>query len=89
MSLRCAGPITVIERRRLLGRVLCLKRRFLSARLPTIAAFTGPKRSGGKRGILTPKRELKALRKVLDGLVANVPTAPAVHGLQPGGWIRA
>ncbi len=44
-----------------------------------------PKRSGGERVILAPKRELKALqRKVLDGLVAKVPTAPAAHGFVRG-----
>ncbi len=44
-----------------------------------------PKRSGGERVILAPKRELKALqRKVLDGLVANAPTASAAHGFVRG-----
>lgn len=47
--------------------------------------YTIPKRSGGERVILAPKRELKPLqRKVLDGILARVPTAPAVHGFVPG-----
>jgi retron-type reverse transcriptase len=44
-----------------------------------------PKRSGGERVILAPKRELKRLqRKVLDDLLARVPTAPAAHGFVRG-----
>jgi RNA-directed DNA polymerase len=44
-----------------------------------------PKRSGGERVILAPKRELKALqRRVLDDLVAQVPVAPTVHGFVRG-----
>lgn len=44
-----------------------------------------PKRSGGERVILAPKRELKALqRKVLDGIVARVPTPWAAHGFVRG-----
>ena len=43
------------------------------------------KRSGGERVILAPKRELKALqRKVLDGIVALVPTSSAAHGFVRG-----
>jgi RNA-directed DNA polymerase len=43
--------------------------------------YTVPKRSGGERIILAPKRELKALqRKVLDGILARVPTAAPAHG---------
>src|SRR5262249_29935090 len=42
---------------------------------------TVPKRSGGERVILAPKRELKALqRKVLAGILAGVPTSSPVHG---------
>src|SRR5262249_58379660 len=42
---------------------------------------TVPKRSGGERVILAPKRELKALqRKVVAGILAGVPTAAPVHG---------
>lgn len=44
-----------------------------------------PKRHGGERVILAPKRELKALqRKVLDGIVARVPVSEAVHGFVAG-----
>jgi RNA-directed DNA polymerase len=47
--------------------------------------YVVPKRSGGERVILAPKRDLKALqRKVLDGIVAKVPTAPAAHGFIAG-----
>jgi len=43
------------------------------------------KRSGGERVILAPKRELKLLqRKVLEGIVGIVPTAPAAHGFITG-----
>src|SRR5579859_4069479 len=49
------------------------------------ARYVIPKRSGGERVILAPKRELKALqRKVLDCLIANVPTASAAHGFVRG-----
>ncbi len=49
------------------------------------ARYVIPKRSGGQRVILAPKRELKALqRKVLDGIVARVPVAPAAHGFVRG-----
>ncbi len=47
--------------------------------------YVMPKRSGGERVILAPKRDLKALqRKVLDGIVAKVPTAPSAHGFITG-----
>ena len=47
--------------------------------------YAVPKRSGGERVILAPKRELKALqRKILRGLLAHVPAAPAAHGFVPG-----
>src|SRR5262249_43497285 len=47
--------------------------------------YTLPKRTGGQRVILAPKRELKALqRKILRGLLAQVPTAPAAHGFVAG-----
>jgi retron-type reverse transcriptase len=47
--------------------------------------YTIPKRAGGERVILAPKRELKALqRKVLAGLLAHVPTSSAAHGFVPG-----
>lgn len=47
--------------------------------------FTIPKRSGGERVILAPKRELKALqRKVLAEVVGKAPVALAAHGFVPG-----
>jgi RNA-directed DNA polymerase len=47
--------------------------------------YTIPKRGGGERVILAPKRELKRLqRKVLDDLLARVPVAPAAHGFVRG-----
>jgi retron-type reverse transcriptase len=47
--------------------------------------YVAPKRNGGERVILAPKRELKALqRKVLDGMLAQVPTAPTTHGFVRG-----
>jgi retron-type reverse transcriptase len=47
--------------------------------------YTVPKRTGGERVILAPKRELKALqRRVLSGLLASVPVASAAHGFVPG-----
>lgn len=47
--------------------------------------YAVPKRNGGERVILAPKRELKALqRKVLSGILANVPAAPSAHGFVPG-----
>ena len=47
--------------------------------------YTVPKRTGGERVILAPKRELKSLqRRVLTGLLASVPVAPSAHGFVPG-----
>ncbi|HEU4328436.1 MAG TPA: reverse transcriptase family protein [Roseiflexaceae bacterium] len=44
-----------------------------------------PKRSGGERVILAPKRELKALqRRVLHDLLDRVPPTEAAHGFRPG-----
>jgi retron-type reverse transcriptase len=44
-----------------------------------------PKRSGGQRVILAPKRELKSLqRRALADLVGKIPIAPAAHGFVPG-----
>jgi RNA-directed DNA polymerase len=43
-----------------------------------------PKRNGGERVILAPKKELKALqRRVLDELVSRMPVATSVHGFVP------
>jgi retron-type reverse transcriptase len=47
--------------------------------------YTVPKRSGGQRVILAPKRELKSLqRRTLADLVEKIPTAPAAHGFVSG-----
>jgi RNA-directed DNA polymerase len=47
--------------------------------------YVVPKRNGGQRVILAPKRELKALqRKVLGELVAKIPAASAAHGFVAG-----
>jgi RNA-directed DNA polymerase len=47
--------------------------------------YVVPKRSGGRRVILAPKRELKSLqRRALGDLVGKIPTAPAAHGFAPG-----
>jgi retron-type reverse transcriptase len=47
--------------------------------------YTVPKRSGGRRVILAPKRELKSLqRRALADLVGKIPIAPAAHGFVPG-----
>jgi retron-type reverse transcriptase len=47
--------------------------------------YTVPKRSGGQRVILAPKREVKALqRRALSELVAKIPTAQAAHGFVSG-----
>ena len=46
---------------------------------------TRPKRRGGTRVILAPKRELKALqRRVLHDLLARVPLTEAAHGFRTG-----
>jgi retron-type reverse transcriptase len=46
---------------------------------------TIPKRDGGERVILAPKRQLKALqRKVLRDLLAKVPLAEPAHGFRIG-----
>lgn len=44
-----------------------------------------PKRSGGRRVILAPKRELKALqRRALLDVVGKIPASSAAHGFVPG-----
>jgi len=47
--------------------------------------YVVPKRSGGQRVILAPKRELKSLQRLaLHDLVAKIPTASAAHGFVSG-----
>jgi RNA-directed DNA polymerase len=48
-------------------------------------AYYVPKRSGGQRLILAPKRELKALQHhILHHLLARVPVTEVAHGFVPG-----
>lgn len=48
-------------------------------------AYTLPKRSGGQRLILAPKRELKALqRRILRDLLDKVPPSEVAHGFVAG-----
>ena len=47
--------------------------------------FAVPKRSGGERLIMAPKKELKALqRKLNELLVSKLPVSDAAHGFRPG-----
>lgn len=52
---------------------------------PHYVAFAVPKRRGGERIILAPKRRLKALqRKLLQLLAEKLPVSPAAHGFRSG-----
>lgn len=58
-------------------------------RHPHYVAFTAPKRNGGERLIMAPKRRLKALqRKLVELLVRRLPVSPFAHGFRPGGSVR-
>ncbi len=58
-------------------------------RFPHYVTFAIPKRSGGERLIMAPKRKLKALqRKVLDLLVSRLPVSGAAHAFRKGRSIR-
>ena len=47
--------------------------------------FDAPKRSGGVRRLCAPRAKLKAAqRAILDGILAHLPTHPAVHGFVTG-----
>ncbi|NMO23054.1 RNA-directed DNA polymerase, partial [Pyxidicoccus fallax] len=47
--------------------------------------FEAPKRSGGVRRLCAPRAKLKAVqRAILDGILAHLPTHPAVHGFVAG-----
>lgn len=47
--------------------------------------FAIPKRQGGERLIMAPKKELKALqRKLNELLVSRLPVSDAAHGFRPG-----
>ena len=51
--------------------------------------FAIPKRSGGRRLIMAPKRRLKALqRMLLEPLVSRLPVSDHAHGFLPGRSIR-
>jgi retron-type reverse transcriptase len=51
--------------------------------------FAIPKRSGGKRLIMAPKRRLKAIqRKLLDLLVEKLPVSESAHAFRRGRSIR-
>jgi hypothetical protein len=51
--------------------------------------FSIPKRSGGRRLILAPKRRLKALqRRLLDPLVRKLPVSEHAHGFRRGRSVR-
>lgn len=52
--------------------------------------FAVPKRSGGERIIMAPKRRLKALQRVLlDQLVSKLPCSEVAHGFRPGRSVRS
>ncbi len=56
-----------------------------SERQPHYLAFAIPKRSGGERLILAPKRRLKGLQRQLNQLLVNkLPVSDAAHGFRPG-----
>jgi hypothetical protein len=54
-------------------------------RVSHYVSFAIPKRSGGERIIMAPKRELKALLRRLNGLLVNkLPLSDQAHGFRPG-----
>jgi len=54
-------------------------------RAPHYVRFAIPKRSGGERIIMAPKRRLKAIqRKLNELLLAKLPVADAAHGFRTG-----
>ena len=58
-------------------------------KFPHYVTFAIPKRSGGERLIMAPKRKLKAIqRKLLDLLIARLPTADPAHAFRKGRNIR-
>ena len=58
-------------------------------RQPHYVTFSIPKRSGGKRLIMAPKRRLKAIqRKLLDLLVEKLPVSEHAHAFRRGRSIR-
>jgi RNA-directed DNA polymerase len=58
-------------------------------RQPHYVTFAIPKRSGGKRVIMAPKRRLKAIqRKLLEILVEKLPVSDVAHGFRKNRNIR-
>jgi retron-type reverse transcriptase len=58
-------------------------------RQPHYVTFAIPKRSGGKRLIMAPKRRLKAIqRKLLERLVEKLPVSDYAHAFRRGRSIR-
>jgi retron-type reverse transcriptase len=58
-------------------------------RQPHYVTFAIPKRSGGKRLIMAPKRRLKAIqRRLLEQLVAKLPVSEHAHAFRRGRSIR-
>jgi RNA-directed DNA polymerase len=54
-------------------------------RVAHYVTFAIPKRSGGERLILAPKRKLKAIQRQLNAmLVARLPVSEHAHGFRPG-----
>ncbi|HYO52606.1 hypothetical protein [Archangium sp.] len=59
-------------------------------RVPHYVTFSIPKRNGGRRLIMAPKRRLKALqRKLLPLLVDRLPVSGHAHGFRAGRSIRS
>ena len=58
-------------------------------RYPHYVAFTLPKRSGGQRLIMAPKRRLKEIqRRLLGLLVRRLPGSDQSHGFRPGSSVK-
>lgn len=58
-------------------------------RQPHYVTFAIPKRSGGRRLIMAPKRRLKAIqRQLLERLVSNLPVSNDAHAFRTGRSIR-
>jgi RNA-directed DNA polymerase len=58
-------------------------------RSPHYVTFAIPKRSGGQRTIMAPKRQLKALqRRLLQLLVRKLPVSEYAHGFRRGRSVR-
>lgn len=59
-------------------------------RHPHYVAFSRPKRGGGERIILAPKRRLKALqRQMLAAVVGKLPVSEHAHGFRRGRSVRS